>query len=148
MILGVMPSPTTLFRLSTRFAIRRQNTVRRAPAFTPLSFLAEEMYYHLRDGQHSAQDYNNDAFASYHSEATMAFRPLFPLSNNRDISLCQYVSFRAGQGRGALHRYLDLGFQEVISTTFKNVSRRAIVPPNCCIVLALRAVYPYMPTAT
>ncbi|RMY77424.1 hypothetical protein D0863_01326 [Hortaea werneckii] len=42
------------------------------------SFFAEEMYYHLRDEQYFAQDYNHDAVASYQSEATVAFRPLLP----------------------------------------------------------------------
>ncbi|KAI6829154.1 hypothetical protein KC332_g2945 [Hortaea werneckii] len=60
------------------------------------SFFAEEMYHHMRDDQHSAQDYNYDAFASYHSEATVTFRPLLPTTvASPPISMPSFVPVKA-----------------------------------------------------
>lgn len=60
------------------------------------SFFAEEMYYHLRDEQYSAQDYNYDAFASYHPEATVAFRPLLPTAvASPSVSMTPFVPIKA-----------------------------------------------------
>ncbi|KAI6839493.1 hypothetical protein KC340_g1148 [Hortaea werneckii] len=68
------------------------------------SFFAEEMYYHVRDEQQPAQDYNYDAFASYHSEATVAFRPLLPSNAaSPSISMPPFVPVKA-EGASSLPR--------------------------------------------
>ncbi|KAI7237128.1 hypothetical protein KC330_g3362 [Hortaea werneckii] len=60
------------------------------------SFFAEEMYYHLRDEQYFAQDYNHDAFASYHPEATVTFRPLLPTTGaSPSASMPPFVPVKA-----------------------------------------------------
>ncbi|GAB1735015.1 hypothetical protein NU219Hw_g86t1 [Hortaea werneckii] len=60
------------------------------------SFFAEEMYHHLRDEQYFAQDYNYDAFTPYHSEATVAFRPLLPTNGaSTSANVPPFVPFKA-----------------------------------------------------
>ncbi|KAI6856100.1 hypothetical protein KC343_g13636 [Hortaea werneckii] len=68
------------------------------------SFFAEEMYYHVRDEQHYAPDNNYDAFASYHSDTAVTFRPLLPTTvASPPISMPPFVPVKA-EGTSSLPR--------------------------------------------